>query len=187
MVCATWFVLQGIQESLGAYQLNVDVYLPYFRNNVYMGVHIGCRVLGIQLWTAHRCCLHIYPRNLCYLECTSYATVKSCGIINDYSSCFHMHFWTLSSLFLEQPLMLSVYWLQSENRLASDIKLVKCTLNCTGTLLTKSGGCMCCLLTSLYQVTFHLLPAKYTTNYARVIWHHLKTRCSEHLASRCSI
>ena len=56
----------------------------------------------------------------------SYGTVKSCDIRNCYSSCFHVHFWTPNSLLLEQPLMLSVYWLQSENTLANT---VKCTLN----------------------------------------------------------
>ena len=85
-----------------------------------LGVRIGCWVLDIQQQIAHWCFLHIYPRNLCYLQWTSYGTVMSRHIKNGYSSFFHMHFLTPSSLFVEHPLMLSVYWLQSENRLASD-------------------------------------------------------------------
>ena len=67
--------------------------------------------------------MHLPKESLLFSN--SCGTVRSCDIRNGYSSCFHMRFWTSSSLFLEQPLMLCVYWLQSENRLATDDKHVR--------------------------------------------------------------
>ena len=59
----------------------------------YLGIHIGCRVLGIQQRTADCHCLHI--------------PVKPHGIIKAYSRYFRMHFWMPSSLFLEQLLRMN--------------------------------------------------------------------------------
>ena len=97
--------------------------------------------------TLHWCCLHIYPKNLWYLEWTSYGTVKSCGT-NMHSG--HPPLYSWSDLWCQVSTDYSqrTDWLLMINMSI----LVKCTVNCTGTLLTKPGGCICCLLTSQNQV-----------------------------------
>ena len=79
----------------------------YFRNNLPGRPHwlpsAGHTTANCTLALLTRLCKSKI-KSFVNLECTSYGTVKPCGIENGYSSCFHAHFWTSSSLFLEQPL-----------------------------------------------------------------------------------
>ena len=133
-----WFSLllqyySGITECVGAWKFRQGSLL-FLTLHMHVDIRKGGPTVKWWLVLPHLECLQwplplvfpphmfltcIYQRNFCYLEWTSYGTVKSCDIRNGYSSCFHVHFWTPNSLFLEQPLMLSVYCLQSKNTLAS--------------------------------------------------------------------
>ena len=124
-------------------------------------MHTWVSTLAAESW-AYNYELHIHVACTFTQEITVLVMVQSCGIKNGYWSYFYMCSWH-SSLYSWSNPWCSVstdYSLRTDWLVMINMSIpVKCTVNCTGTLFTKWSGCMCCLLTSLYQVAYHLLPA----------------------------